>query len=76
MNDDFKSKIKVNEDKEKIRLLELQKKFKNGEIAEEEMDYDDYEKLLKLYDDQNEKLKAEIEKYKIETATSIKRIKK
>lgn len=73
MKEDFKSKIVLTEDKEKIRLLDLQKKFKSGEIEEQELNYDDYQKLIKLYDEQNEKLKKEIEEYRKETETIIKK---
>lgn len=75
MNKDFKSSIRVFEDKERIRILDLQKRFKSGEISEEEIEYEDYEKLLELYDEQNQKLKDEIEKYKKETEVIIKKLK-
>ena len=73
MRESFKSQIKVNDDNKKIRALQLQRKFKNKEIKEEEIDYEDYENILKLYDEQNERLKKEIERYKKETEKIIKR---
>lgn len=68
----FKENIKIEKDQEKDRILKLQKKFKEGEIQEEDISEDDYIKLVELYEEQNEKLRKEIEMYKIETAKILK----
>ena len=44
-------------DQKKINLLDLQKKYKAGEIKEEEMTEDQIAELCKLYDVQNEQLR-------------------
>jgi len=41
----------------KLNLLDLQKKYKAGEIKEEEMAEEEIEELCKLYDVQNEQLR-------------------
>lgn len=58
----FKNSIKVPEDKEKARILKLQKQYQMGIITENEISEEDYQKLLKLYDKQNKKIEDEIEK--------------
>lgn len=75
-DNNFKQNIKIQEDSEKIRLLELQKKFKNGEIDEYDINDEDYQKLLDLYDEQNSKIRQEIEQYKIETENILKKLRK
>lgn len=66
-NDNFKEYVKIQQDKEENRILKLQEEFRQGSIDENEIEENDYNKLLKLYDEQNEKLRKEIEMYKIET---------
>ena len=46
---------------EELDLLELQKKYKAGEIKEEEMTKEQVDALCDLYDKQNEQLRNEIE---------------
>lgn len=46
---------------EELALVELQKKYKNGEILEDEMTKEQVDALCDLYDIQNEKLRSEIE---------------
>ncbi len=60
----FKQTIKIEEDKEKIRLLKLQEDFANGKILEEDINDEDTEKLFELYDEQIKKINNEIEIYK------------
>lgn len=75
-NNQFRETIQIKQDEEELRILELQQEFKKGDIEEEEIPEDDYEKLIKLYDDQNEKLQQEIERYKKETYKILQEIKK
>ena len=71
----FRETIQIKQDEEKMRILELQQEFKKGNIEEEEIPEDDYSKLIKLYDEQNEKLRQEIERYKIETYKKLQEMK-
>ena len=73
--DNFKDSVKIIENNEESRILELQKLFKSGKIHEKDIGSEDHQKLLELYDKQNEKLKQEIEKCKEETAKELKNIK-
>lgn len=61
---DFKQRIIVEEDKEKVRLLNLQQEFEKGNIQEEDIDEVDVEKLHKLYDEQIEEINKQTEMYK------------
>ena len=73
--DELKNNLKNDEIQEKLRLIELQNKFKKGEIFEEDIDDEDYEKLIKLYDEQNSKIKQEINTYKEETKIILNELK-
>ena len=75
-NNNFKETVQIKQDEEELRILKLQQEFKNSNIEEEEISEDDYSKLIRLYDEQNEKLRQEIEKYKIETYKILQEIKK
>jgi len=46
---------------EELAILDLQKKYKAGEIKEEEMTKEQVDALCDLYDKQNEQLQREIE---------------
>jgi len=61
---------------EEIALLELQKKYKSGEIAEEEMTEEQVDALCDLYDRQNEELRRsnEYRKQKILEYRNSKRV--
>lgn len=61
---EFKSNIEIKEDKNKIRLLKLQKDFENGFITESQMDEEDVYKLHELYNSQIEELENSTENYK------------
>lgn len=63
-DNDFKQRIIVEENKEKTRLLNLQREFENGNIQEEDIDEADVEKLHKLYDEQIEEINKQTEMYK------------
>ena len=62
--DTFKEKIEVKTNEEKIRLLNLQKEYKKGNIREVDMTDEDYEKLIELYKKQNQELRDKIIKKK------------
>lgn len=72
----FKENIQIKQEKEEKRILKLQQDFKQGIIEEEDIPEDDYTNLLKLYDEQNEKIRQEIEMYRKETAKILEQLKK
>ncbi|MCL2383580.1 MAG: hypothetical protein FWC79_05530 [Oscillospiraceae bacterium] len=55
-----------NEDKETIRILELQQRFSNGFIEEDDISEEDHDKLNELYDKQIIEIKGRIEKQRQE----------
>ena len=63
----FKESIKIEQDEETIKILELQKKYKEGIIKEEDMTEDEHNQLIQLYKKQNNELKEKIntKKYQI-----------
>lgn len=72
----FRQNIKIKEDKEKTRLLNLQEEFSLGKIKEEDISEADIQKLHKLYDEQIEELNKSTENYKkriLEIRASLKR---
>lgn len=64
ISSNFKQDIKIKEDKEKTRLLKIQKEFSLGKIAEEDINEDDIQKLHRLYDEQIEELNKSTENYR------------
>lgn len=56
--------IKVDINKEDIRIYKLQKLFKAGKITEDDLSKEDVDKLKKLYNNQIKQLKKSIEEYK------------
>ena len=72
----FKEQLVIKEDKEKLRLLKIQKDYESGIIEEEEISQEDYQKLLDLYDEQNEKISEEIERDRIEIKNMLQKLKK
>ena len=57
----FKRNIEVKPDVEKIRIIELQKEYKAGNITEEDLTDDEYFKLIELYKEQNKNLQNKID---------------
>jgi len=72
----FRYDIFVEQDKNKMRLLNLQKKFSNGEIKEADISEEDAYLLRELYEEQIAELKENIEKYKKQIFAIWKRKKK
>lgn len=60
--ENFIDRIVVKEDKEKQRILKLQKAYEKRLISEEEITEKDKEKLYNLYEYQIEQLKISIKK--------------
>lgn len=61
---DFLSRVKIEEDNEEKRLLKLQSLIEEEVITEEELPEDDEKELHKLYDKQIFDLKKEIDVYR------------
>lgn len=64
MTNDWKRTLKITENKEEKRILELQRKIKANEINEEDLTEEDYKKLIQLYTKQNQELRKKIEIYR------------
>lgn len=62
----FRDNIIVKQDKEELRILQLQREYKSGKILEEDMSQEDKEKLINLYKKQNLELKETIKNEKEE----------
>ena len=59
VSNDFKESIKMTEDEE-TKLLDLQRRYRRGEIAENDLTDEQIEALCDLYDKQIEELKESI----------------
>jgi len=72
----FKENIVIKEDEERLRILKIQEDYKNGLIEEEDIQKEDYQKLLDLYDEQNQNINQEIERDKMEIKNMLEKLKK
>ena len=63
----LKENVEIKQDEETMKIINLQKKYKAGNIKEEDMTDDEHKKLIELYKKQNEELieKINTKKYKI-----------
>ena len=59
-NTDFRDDITYRKSDEEIRILELQKQYKAGNILEENMTEEENAKLIELYKEQNKQLEEKI----------------
>lgn len=57
----FEESIVVKKDEEKERILELQKRFKEGKLNPEDVTEEDIDKLTELYNEQIAELNKQIE---------------
>lgn len=73
MDNSWKQNLKVSEDKEEKRILELQRKIKRGEITEDELSDADRKKIIMLYHKQNEALREKINQRKNEIRKILKK---
>ena len=73
MSNDWKQNLKVVEDKEEKRILELQNKIKANEIDEEDLSEEDKQKVRMLYHRQNEALREKLKQYKKEIGKLLKK---
>ena len=64
MENNWKDTLKITENKEQKRILDLQRKIKSGQLQEEDLNAEDVKKVRMLYYKQNEKLRDELIKSK------------
>lgn len=57
----FEESIVVKKDEERERILELQKRFREGKLNPEDVTEEDIDKLTELYNEQIEELNKQIE---------------
>lgn len=60
----FIQSIRVEPDKEQLRLLELKRKYDNDEIIEQDISKQDILKIVKLYEEEINTIEAETNKAK------------
>lgn len=73
MDNSWKQNLRVSEDKEEKRILELQRKIKSGEITEEKLSDADRKKIIMFYHKQNEALREKINQRKNEIRRILKK---
>ncbi len=76
INNAFMRTIKEEEYSERERLLRLQQSFREGKITQGDLTEEDIEKLSKLYDEQIERLKIQIEECKQRIENKKKKLQK
>ena len=74
-NDSFIKNIRIKENKEELRLLQLKQQYENGEIDEEDMSDEDVDKLCQLYEKETDELNADTERRKNHIAQMLKELK-
>ena len=73
--ENFIDNILIKEDEEEKRLKMLQLQYDNEEIDEEDMSYEDIDKLCKLYEKETDELNADTERRKNHIAQMLKELK-
>ena len=62
--EEFINNIRIKENENVIKLKELQFRYENGEISEDEMTFEDMDKLIEMYKKETEKLNMDTERRK------------
>jgi predicted RNase H-like nuclease (RuvC/YqgF family) len=75
IKDDFIEKIVIKENEEEKRLKKLKQQFDNGEIDEEDIQDEDIDKIIEMYEKETEELNQETEKIKIHISQMLKELK-
>ena len=70
----FADKIRLKTDKEKEKLLKMQKDYENGIIKEEDMTPEQVLKIENLYIEQISKLRNDFNEYKHKTVSLRKKV--
>ena len=76
IRDSFIESIQIKKGKEKLRLCKLKQQYDNGEIDEDDIPDEDVEKLVELYEEETDKLKADTEKIKNHIRQMLKQLQK
>lgn len=74
-NDSFIQNIKIKENKEELRLLQLKQQYENREIDEEDMLDEDVDNLCKLYEKETDELNTDTERRKNHIVQMLKELK-
>ena len=72
----FLQSIRVEPDEERLRLLELKRKYDNGEISELDISEEDVMKIADLYEEEINSIEAETNKAKLRIKRMLKELKK
>lgn len=59
-NKNFKDNLIIKQNEDELKILELQKQYKAGNILEEDMSEEEHTKLIELYKKQNKQLHEKI----------------
>ena len=63
-NNSFIQNVRIRENKENLRLIQLKQQYEQGEIDEEDLSEEEIDKLCDLYKKETEKLNIDTEKRK------------
>ena len=74
-NSKFIEHIQIEEDQEKLRLIQLKRQYENGEIYEEDISDEDIEKLCDIYEKETNELNADTERRKNHIYQMLKELK-
>lgn len=73
--ENFIESIQIREDEEERRLKNLQLQYDNGEIDEEDISYEDMERLIEMYEKETDELNADTERRKKHIAQMLNELK-
>lgn len=73
--DAFLQSIKIKQDKEKLRLMELRKKYESGELCEDDISNEDIEKIIELYDEEIQSAIRDTKKIKSQIKSDLDKLK-
>ena len=61
----FKSEIIVEKDKDRVRILDLKRKYENNEIFETDLSDEDMKALIKIYEEEAKEIEQDIQMRKL-----------
>ena len=68
---EFKLEVAVEENSDNQWILELKQKYDNGEILEKDISKEDMEMLIRIYNEESDQIKKDIEKRKKKIKTIL-----
>ena len=74
-NNSFIQNVRIRENKEDLRLIQLKHQYEQGEIDEEDLSEEEIDKLCDLYKKETEKLNIDTEKRKNHIVQMLKELK-